>query len=98
TTLVTELHRFARFTTARQLMAFLGLVPGEHSSGATQRRGGLTEAGNAHVRRVLIEAAWHYRHRPTASAALRRRRAEQPARVIALADKRSTASTNGLRV
>ena len=86
-TLLTELHGFARFTTARELMAFLGLVPSEHSSGATQRRGALTKAGNTHVRRVLIEAAWHYRHRPTISAALRRRRVGQPPRVIALADK-----------
>ena len=45
-------------------MGFTGLVPSEYSSGATQKRGGITKTGNAHLRRVLVEAAWHYRHRP----------------------------------
>lgn len=63
--LVTELHDFMRFHSARGLMAFLGLVPSEHSSGDSERRGAITKAGNRHARRLLIEAAWHYRHRPT---------------------------------
>lgn len=60
-TLVAELGDITRFTNPRQLMAFLGLVPSEHSSGATRRQGGITKAGNAAARRMLIEAAWSYR-------------------------------------
>ncbi len=86
-TLVTELYAFHRFTRPRQLMAYLGLVPSEHSSGPTRHRGALTKAGNSHVRRLLIEAAWHYRHRPSVSAQLRRRRTAQPRWAIALADQ-----------
>lgn len=86
-TLVTELHGFGRFQSPRQLMGYLGLTPSEASSGGTTRRGGITKTGNAHVRRVLVEAAWHYRHRPAVSAKLRKRRHGQPARVVALADK-----------
>lgn len=84
--LVTELHDFMRFNSARGLMAFLGLVPSEHSSGESERRGGITKAGNRHARRLLIEAAWHYRHRPNA-ANLKHRRQGQPPHVVALADK-----------
>ena len=86
-TIVAELHDFRRFENPRRLMAYLGLVPGESSSGERTRRGGITKAGNRHVRRVLVEAAWHYRHRPAVGKALRQRRAGQPARVIALADR-----------
>lgn len=64
TTLVTEVGNFSRFTRARQLMGYGGLVPSEHSSGGTKRRGAITKTGNAHMRRVLLEAAWTYRHRP----------------------------------
>jgi transposase len=64
--IATELYGFARFTSPRGLMAFLGLVPSEHSSSDSRRLGAITKAGNAHVRRVLVEAAWHYRHRPSA--------------------------------
>jgi hypothetical protein len=64
-TLATELGTFARFTCAPQVMSYTGLVPSEHSSGARDRRGAITKAGNAHLRRVLVEAAWHYRHRPS---------------------------------
>jgi transposase len=86
-TLVTELHDFRRFHRPRQLMAYLGLVPSEQSSGDRTRRGGITKTGNGHARRVLIESAWHYRHPPRGSATLRKRRANQPVRVIALADR-----------
>ncbi len=68
-----EIGDLRRFTTARQFMAFLGLVPSEHSSGKSIKRGALTRTGNVHVRRILIEAVQHYRHRPTLSAALRER-------------------------
>ena len=84
--LVAELHDFMRFESARGLMAYLGLVPSEHSSGGKEHRGEITKAGNRHVRRLLIEAAWHYRHHPSVLS-LRRRREGQPARVVAIADK-----------
>jgi transposase len=60
-TLVAELGDVTRFTNPRQLMAYLGLVPSEHSSGKTRRQGGITKAGNGAARRMLIEAAWSYR-------------------------------------
>jgi transposase len=82
-----ELHDFRRFVSPRALMAYLGLVPGEHSSGERTRRGPITKTGNTLVRRLLIEAAWHYQHRAGVGVALRRRREGQAARVIAVADK-----------
>src|SRR2546428_10577097 len=63
-------------------MAFLGPVPSEFSSGETQRRGALTKAGNSHARRVLVEAAWHYRHRPTIGRALANRSQGQPDEIV----------------
>jgi transposase len=85
--IVAELYDFRRFRTPRALMAYLGLVPGEHSSGAQIRRGAITKTGNALVRRVLVEAAWHYQHRAGVGPVLARRRTGQPAHVIAIADK-----------
>lgn len=86
-TLLAELHDFRRFRSPSQLMACLGLVPSEYSSGPQKRRGGITRTGNRHVRRLLIEAAWHNRHKPSVSVALAERRHGQPASIIALADK-----------
>jgi hypothetical protein len=63
-TLLAELHDFRRFRSPSQLMAYLGLVPSEYSSGTHQHRGAITRTGNRHVRRLLVEAAWHYRHKP----------------------------------
>ena len=80
-TTVAELGDITRFETPRQLMAFLGLVPSEDSSGPRQRRGGITKTGNGHVRRVLIEAAWCYRFPAKKSAPLQRR-AEQPSEAV----------------
>jgi transposase len=54
------------------------LIPSEHSSGAKRARGAITKTGNAHLRRVLVEAAWHYRHHPFIGKALRRRQAGAP--------------------
>jgi transposase len=85
--LVAELHDFMRFESARGLMAYLGLVPSEHSSGGKEHRGEITKAGNGHVRRLLIEAAWHYRHHPSSTLSLRKRREGQPAHIIAIADR-----------
>ena len=62
-TMVAELGDLSRFNNPKELMAYLGLVPSEHSSGATVRRGRITKTGNGHARRVLVEAAWAYRLR-----------------------------------
>jgi transposase len=63
-TLATEFGSFSRFERAAQVMSYTGVVPSEHSSGPRTRRSGITKTGNSHLRRVLVEAAWHYRHRP----------------------------------
>jgi transposase len=85
--ILAELHDFRRFQSPRALMAYLGLVPGEDSSGEKHRRGRITRTGNALVRRLLVEVAWHYQHRPSIGVVLARRRKGQPGRVIAIADK-----------
>ena len=85
--ILAELHDFRRFRSAPALMAYLGLVPGEDSSGERHRRGRITRTGNALVRRLLVEAAWHYQHRPSVGVALARRRKGQPGHVIAIADR-----------
>jgi transposase len=77
-TLIAELGDLSRFANSRQLMAYLGLVPSEHSSGASVRRGGLTKAGNSAARRLLIEAAWCYRFPARVSRELLLRQEEQP--------------------
>jgi transposase len=82
-TIAAELGDARRFGSAPRTMAFVGLVPSEHSSGAKRARGGITKTGNAHLRRVLVEAAWHYRHRPFVGAALKRRQHGAPAATIA---------------
>lgn len=84
-TLVAEIGTFTRFAHARQLMGYSGAVPSEHSSGPRTRRGHITKCGNAHVRRVLIEAAWAYRHRPAVGPTLRRRQEAQSEAVKAIA-------------
>ena len=84
-TLVAELGDLGRFPAPRPLMAYLGLVPSEHSSGASRRRGRITRAGNSHVRHVLVQAAWHYRHAPKLTRALAKRQAGQPDAVTAVA-------------
>jgi transposase len=80
--LLAEIVDFQRFQRPRELMAYLGLVPSEHSSARTERRGALTKTGNSHARRVLVEAAWHYRHRPGVSRALTQRSDGQPSLVV----------------
>ena len=86
-TILAELHDFRRFKHPRELMSFLGLTPSEYSSSTRVKRGSITKAGNTHARRVLIEAAWNYRHRPSVSAYMRKRREGQPANVLAIADR-----------
>jgi transposase len=85
--LITELGDWRRFQRPAQLMAYWGLVPTEHSSGPRERRGSITKAGNSHCRHILVQAAWHYRHRPAISGALKMRQRQQPAPVIAHAWK-----------
>ena len=80
--IVCEIGDFTRFKTAEQFMAFVGLVPSEHSSGESQRRGSITKAGNSHVRRLLVEAAWHAHKRPKVSYELTRRQQGQDPIVI----------------
>src|SRR5438093_12839805 len=81
-TIAAELGDPRRFATAPSTMAFVGLVPSEHSSGTKRAQGGITKTGNAHLRRVLIEAAWHYRHHPFVGDALRRRQQGAPPAVV----------------
>jgi transposase len=72
-TVVAELGELSRFARARQLMGYGGIVASENSSGERTRRGNITKTGNAHLRRVVIEAAWAYRHRPAVGGSLRKR-------------------------
>jgi transposase len=85
TTIVAEIGDLKRFTSAPQLMAYLGVVPSEHSSGGTKSRGGITKTGNGHVRRVLVEAAWTYRHAARKTATLQRRAEKAPEAVQEIA-------------
>jgi len=78
-----ELGDLRRFATPRQFMAFVGLVPSEHSSGSRENRGSITKAGNSHCRHVLVQAAWSYRHPPRVGAGLRERQEGVPAHVVA---------------
>ena|SRR5215218_2380259 len=66
--LLAEIGDFRRFHSARELMGFLGLTPSEYSSGEERHRGSITKSGNEHARRLLVEAAWHYQHRPRLAA------------------------------
>jgi transposase len=86
-TLIAEAGDLRRYAKASQFMAATGLVPSERSSGATRHQGAITKTGNAHLRRVLVEAAWHYRHRPGPSLTMTRRRLGQPAAVLSIARK-----------
>jgi transposase len=80
--LVTEIGDFSRFQSAEELMAFVGLVPWERSSGEHRRQGSITKVGNSHARRLLVEAAWHARRRPRVGYELARRQRGQDALVV----------------
>jgi transposase len=84
-TIAAELGDARRFGSAPHAMAFVGLVPSEHSSGTKRARGAITKTGNAHLRRVLVEAAWHARHRPFVGHALRQRQQGASDAIIAQA-------------
>jgi transposase len=80
--LVAEIGDFSRFRSAEEFMAFVGLVPSERSSGEQRRQGSITKVGNSHVRRLLVEAAWHGRRRPKVGYELARRQRGQDVAVI----------------
>jgi transposase len=84
-TLVAEVGDFSRFDDPRSLMHFFGLTPSEHSSSNKRVQGGITKAGNAHCRRVLVEAAWHYRLQPKVSEAIQQRQEHQSKEVRIIA-------------
>ena len=86
-TLVGELQDFLRFDNPRQLMAYVGLVPGEHSSGPKRRQGSITKAGNSAARRMLVEVAWHYQHSPRVSPIIATRQDRLPKEVTDIAWK-----------
>ena len=80
--LVAEIGDFAAFDHPRRLASYLGLVASEQSTGERRRQGSITKAGSGHARRLLVEAAWHYRRPPRVSLTLRRRQAGQPPAAI----------------
>lgn len=86
-TLVAELQDFLRFDSPRQLMGYVGLVPGEHSSGPKRRQGSITKAGNSAARRMLVEVAWHYQHSPRVSPIIAARHDQLPTEVTDIAWK-----------
>ena len=86
-TLVAELQDFLRFESPRKLMAFVGLVPGEHSSGPKRRQGSITKAGNSAARRMLVEMAWHYQHAPRVSPVIALRQDQLPKEITDIAWK-----------
>ena len=89
--IVAEIGDLRRFDSAGAFMAYLGLVPSEHSTGNSKRKGRITRTGNCHVRRILIEAAWHYLKPPAMGKALRARNAlvsEEVSKIAWQAQKR----------
>jgi len=86
-TIFFEIGDLRRFGRAKDFMAALGLVPSEYSSGSKTSRGSITKTGNSHIRRVLIESAWHYRHGPTAGKSIKARRAGKPVELTGIAQK-----------
>jgi transposase len=85
--LLAELHDVRRFHHPRALMAFVGLVPSEDSTGERRRLGAITKTGNRFARRLLVETAWHYRHEPRFSRPLQQRRLGQAPAVLTIATK-----------
>ena len=85
--MVAEIGDFNRFHNPKELMAYLGLVPSEHSSGARIRRGGITKTGNAHARRICVESAWSYRYQARVTQHLRKRHEGLPKDILQIAWK-----------
>lgn len=86
-TVVAELGQVSRFESARQLMGYSGAVPSEQSSGKRQQRGSITKTGNAHLRRIAVEAAWSYRLKPAVGPGLRKRQEDAPEEIKEMAWK-----------
>ena len=86
-TVVAETWDMRRYGKAPQFMGSTGLVSSEHSTGDHDRRGKITKAGNAHLRHVLVEAAWHYRHRSNAGTRVKKRRKGQSEAVVSIAER-----------
>ena len=82
--LCAEIGDFNRFRHPAQVMSYLGVVPSEHSSGQRRRRGPITKSGSQHARRLLVEAAWHYRRPPRVAGSLARRQLDGEPQVLAL--------------
>jgi transposase len=83
--LCAEIGDFERFAKAEQLMMYIGLVPSENTTGQQRRLGSITKTGSGHARRLLVEAAWHYRKHPAIGKALTDRQAGQPPEAVAVA-------------
>jgi transposase len=87
-TIAVELGNISsRFQSARKLMGYSGAIPSEDSSGKRKRKGSITKSGNAHLRRIMVESAWSYRHRPAIGAKLRKRQEGVPAEITEIAWK-----------
>lgn len=86
-TILSELGDLRRFATAPQLMAAIGVVPGESSTGDDTNRLSITKTGNAHVRHIVVEAAWHYQRRITNGWTIRKRRKDQPQALLDIAER-----------
>lgn len=87
TSIAAEIGSFRRFSTPRQFMAYVGLVPSEYSSGESRRQGKITKTGNRHVRRLLVESAWSYRYKPSVKGELQKRQNGQSPTVLAISWK-----------
>ena len=87
---ITEVGTFKRFASPRDFMGYTGLIPSEYSSGGTRHQGKITRTGNSHVRRVLVESAWSYRHNPNISGDIKKRQQGQDATVQLIAWKAQT--------
>jgi len=85
--MVAEIGDFNRFQNPKELMAYLGLVPSEHSSGDRIRRGGITKTGNSHARRICVESAWSYRYQARVTQLLRKRHEGLPKDILQIAWK-----------
>lgn len=84
-TLVAELQDFLRFEHPRKLMAYVGLVPSEHTSGPRRRQGSITKAGNSSARRMLVEVAWHYLTGPRVTPIIAKRQTDLPKEITDIA-------------
>ncbi len=85
--LAAEIGDFTRFERPAQLMSYMGLVPSEHTTGESRRQGAITKTGSRHARRLLVEAAWHYRRAPRHGTTLARRQGGQPQVAVAISWK-----------